>query len=108
MSVNYEVKLSVMGMKIDIFQKDPDGSPSPLYTIDLQECTTPAQVMDWLFQIYNKHWGPEVISDVFRAFEEASEIFFRSSIQGVLCPSGESETVAWNFDRAVAERLSRE
>lgn len=108
MSERFEVKLDAAGLKIDIFQKDPDSSPVHFYAIDLRECNTPAQVMDWLFQVYNKHWGPEVISDVFRVFEEASELFFRSSIQGVLCPGGDAETVEWNFDRAVAERLRRE
>ena len=39
------------------------------YEIDLETCTTSAEMLDWIFQIRNKTWGGDAVADLVWAFE---------------------------------------
>ena len=67
------------------------------YQIDLEECTTPAELLDWLFQIQGKSWcTPEVLYDLFELLEAVSKHMLGTSVQGAFCPFCKSRTVAWS------------
>jgi hypothetical protein len=39
--------------------------PGYEYEVDLEECTTPAQTLDWIMQVAGKPWGtPQVVGDL--------------------------------------------
>jgi len=55
------------------------------YRIDLEDCTSGDQVLDWIFQLQGKNWmTPSDIGYLVEAFAD----LFRSA-QGNLCPFGE-------------------
>ena len=66
------------------------------YQIDLERCNTPAQVLDWIFQIKVKTWAtPEIMFDLLVAFDVACYIFHGRGVQGTLCPFGTSKQIKW-------------
>ena len=66
------------------------------YEIDLEECTTPAELLDWLFQMQGKAWcTAEALYDLFEIFEEVSQHMLGTSIQGGFCPFGNAKRVEW-------------
>jgi len=59
-----------------------------LYEIDLEQMTTAAQMLDWIFQACRKLWAtPEYQADLIRAL---SDIF---TPQATLCSGGTSKTL---------------
>jgi hypothetical protein len=65
------------------------------YAVDLENCNTPAEVLDWIFQVEGKAWATaQVLSDLLHA---VSDIF---DPQANLCSGGSSRRIkAPNFLR---------
>jgi hypothetical protein len=67
-----------------------------VYEIDLERCTTPAMLLDWIFQLHNKSWmTAELMYELLTTFEEACQEVFGDSVQGCFCPFGVSRSVDW-------------
>lgn len=59
------------------------------YEIDLEDCTSSAEVLDWVCQIAGKGWGDDrTVSGLVRALDE---VLFP---QAHLCPSGKSRQLS--------------
>jgi hypothetical protein len=59
------VDINVPSLSIDIFPGQRGG-----YDINLERCLTPAQALDWIFQVSGKAWmTPDLLSLVLLAFE---------------------------------------
>lgn len=57
------------------------------YYIDLEDCTTSAKTMDWIFQVSKKTWmTPQDRSDLLEALE------YLLNPQGTLCSGGQNLT----------------
>jgi hypothetical protein len=70
------------------------------YEVDLEGCTTPAQVLDWIVQVSKKTWATDlVIADLVRALDDLLDM------QGTMCPFGQARHV--NVKRALAGRRAR-
>lgn len=55
-----------------------------IYEIDLEETNTPAELLDWIFQIHGKSWcTPELLHNLLTVIDEACEEIFGKSPQGV-------------------------
>lgn len=60
----------------------------PLYEIDLERIRDSAEMLDWIFQIFNKTWAtPRIIFDLLNAFESIFEP------QASLCPFGRNKQI---------------
>lgn len=80
----FTVKINHKKQSIDIY----DGH-GWIYDIDLEQCTTSAEVLDWIMQIYNKNWcTPDLISEVIDVLNKA----IPGGIQGSICPLGVDRT----------------
>lgn len=67
-----------------------------VYRIDLDRCTSPAQILDWLMQVHHKRWcTPELFWKIVRRLDYAAQEVFGQGIQGVFCPSGSPQTANW-------------
>jgi hypothetical protein len=79
------------------------------YQIDLEQLTTPAELLDVLLQVATKTAGK---SDAFGALvallEAVSEEIFQNTLREVFCPSGQPRTVQWPKAREEAENESEE
>jgi hypothetical protein len=65
------------------FHGERDG-----YEVDLERCNTPAQAMDWIFQIAGKNWAtPEVLGHLIQALDDLLEP------QANLCSFGHRKTM---------------
>lgn len=42
---------------------DIQVTPGYIYQIDLDECATSQGVLDWIHQIHQKAWGPEIMEE---------------------------------------------
>jgi len=66
------------------------------YSIPLSRCGTPAQVLDWIFQIKRKTWAtPNVVYDLLTAFDVACEVYHNKPVQGCLCSFGAPSSVTF-------------
>ena len=73
---------------------DDDGRY--VYDIDLEECVSSAQLLDYLFQVFRKSWcTPQVIADVMRVVDGACMERFGLPAQGVFCSFGYDSNVDW-------------
>ena len=71
------------------------------YQVDLERCSTPAQGLDWIFQVKSKTWAtPEIMFDLLTALDVACWIFHGGSLQGCLCPCGTSKKIKWSKDES--------
>lgn len=67
-----------------------------IYEIDLERCRNSAELLDWLFQVLNKHWcTPQIISAVMWKIEEACRQYHHQSVQGTFCGLGIDHKVSW-------------
>ncbi|ABK18103.1 hypothetical protein Sfum_2423 [Syntrophobacter fumaroxidans MPOB] len=67
-----------------------------VYEIDLERCTTPAQLLDWIFQLHGKTWmTPEMMDEFLSIIEDVCREVLGKSVQGCFCPFGQSRTVDW-------------
>src|SRR5213592_4839699 len=66
------------------------------YPVDLERCNTPAQLLDYIFQVAGKNWcdGP-LLLEMLEAFEDACQQRFGTCIQGAFCPFGRPQRVNW-------------
>ncbi len=68
------------------------------YEIDLERCTTSAQVLDFIFQVQAKTWcTPKLMTNLLKAFDRACVEQFGQPIQGVFCSMGQDHKVKWPF-----------
>jgi len=45
------------------------------YDIPLEKCNTSAQILDWVYQIYNKSWAkPNDVYNLLRAFNDIADV----------------------------------
>jgi hypothetical protein len=59
------------------------------YEIDLEECRTPAEILDWIFQINGHSWCTDsIMRQVIVTLDHASVDVFGKSIQEAFCTSG--------------------
>jgi hypothetical protein len=66
------------------------------YEIDLEQCTTSARLLDFIFQVSRKPWCDRALAgEVLSALERACRIRFRNNAQGTYCPRGRSMRVNW-------------
>jgi hypothetical protein len=66
------------------------------YEVPLLGCSSPAQILDALFQVHSKNWAtPELMYKLMEAFDDASSKVHGSGIQGTYCPFGKAKTVSW-------------
>ncbi|WP_039796367.1 hypothetical protein [Nocardia araoensis] len=76
--------------------------PGGDYEIDLEECLTAAQTLDWVMQIAGKEWATDdVVAGLVRALNEIL------SPQAHLCPFGISRTIARPTVRDLVRRAQR-
>ena len=74
--------------------KDEKGRD--IYEVDLEQCETPAQVLDWIFQIFSKTWStPKMIYDFLDCLNETCRMELGNSVQGMYCPFGQNGWVNW-------------
>jgi hypothetical protein len=67
-----------------------------VYDIDLEECDSSAQLLDYLFQVFGKSWcTPQLIADVMRALNKVCLDRFGLPVQGVFCSFGYDSKVDW-------------
>lgn len=59
--------------------------PAYDYEVDLEQCCTAQEMLDWIFQVAGKHWGHEVMGDFVESLNSAVQEHFGFSVQGVLC-----------------------
>lgn len=72
------------------------------YEIDLERCNSPAEILDWIFQVKNKGWiTPELMDDLLTAFEHACDEVFDNNIQGLFCPFGEGRVANWKTGKRI-------
>ena len=58
------------------------------YSVDLERCTTSAQMLDWIMQIAGKTWANDVcLAGLVRALDDVL------APQGTLCSFGKSKTL---------------
>ena len=73
----------------------------PYYDVDLERCTTGAQVMDWIFQLRWKSWcTPDVMMSFLDTFEKAFSDIFHSTAQA-MCSMGNTYEADWNKGKIV-------
>jgi len=66
------------------------------YPIDLERCTTPAQVLDWIVQVSEKPWcDGELLVALIEAIDEACHERLKINFQGAFCPMGMPMRVDW-------------
>ena len=53
-----------------IYEETRNQRRVPIYEIDLERCTTSAALLDWIFQINGKGWGPKAMADLIDAFDD--------------------------------------
>lgn len=58
----------------------PEGD---FYYVDLEECNTSAEVLDWLCQILGKEWGSEHVGNLLAAIDDLAD-----GLQDVMCSFG--------------------
>lgn len=66
------------------------------YPIDLERCSNPAQLLDYILQVAGKPWcdGPCLV-DLIACLENASQKRFKTNLQGAFCPFGHPRSVDW-------------
>src|SRR5690606_4151805 len=63
----WKFKKSTLELTID---KEEAGKGQVRYAIDLEKCTTSAEVLDWIMQVVGKNWGTDqVIASLIRALQ---------------------------------------
>lgn len=93
----FEVRVNSPSLTIEIYQNG-----QWVYEIDLLQCTSSAQMLDWIMQVHSKGWCTAgLISEVITALNNASMEFFGSFVQGVFCPNGIDREAIWRQPRAV-------
>lgn len=72
---------------------DAEGWGHHQYEIDLETCQTPADVLNWIFQVRAKSWAtPMMMMDLITAFNEAFRRWHGGGVQGALiCRDGPVE-----------------
>ena len=90
---NLTLALSPSGRRL----MDGDLLGAGEYEVDLERCTTPAQVLDWIVQVSKKTWATDaIVADLVRALDDLLDM------QGTLCPFGQARSV--NVKRLLAGR----
>jgi hypothetical protein len=69
-----------------------------MYWIDLERCLTPAQVLDWIFQVHKKTW---MTAELLRTTLEALDCALNP--QGSLCSCGLAAEIAQKDLRGLVE-----
>jgi hypothetical protein len=66
------------------------------YEIDLERCTNPTRLLDFILQVSDKPWCDRALAgELLAAIETACWDQFRDTAQGVYCPSGQPMRVDW-------------
>jgi len=74
------------------------------YEIDLERCTSPAQLLDIILQVSDKPWCDRALAgELLAAVETACRDHFDDSAQGVYCPGGLPMRVDWAEGEYMAE-----
>jgi len=61
------------------------------YRVDLERCTTSAEILDWIMQLHGKSWmTADLLSEFIGVLDMACDEQFGNGIQGVFCPGGAS------------------
>ena len=82
--VNLTLALSPSGRRL----MDGDLLGPGEYEVDLERCTTSAQVLDWIVQVSKKTWATDaIVADLVRALDDVLDM------QGTLCPFGQARIV---------------
>jgi hypothetical protein len=79
------------------------------YEIDLERCTSPAQLLDIVLQVSDKPWCDRGLAgELLAAVETACRDHFDDTAQGVYCPGGQSMRVDWTEGAYAPEALCSE
>lgn len=79
------------------------------YQIDLEQLTTPAELLDVLLQVATKNAGKsESFAALVALLEAISEEIFQRPLREVFCPSDQPQTIQWPKAREVAENEPEE
>lgn len=67
------------------------------YEVDLERCTTPAEMLDWIFQLQSKgEWlTDEMKADLLYALDYACNEIIGRFVQGAFCSFGVPHKVDW-------------
>lgn len=66
------------------------------YEVDLERCTTPAQLLDFILQVSKKPWCDRALAgELLAAIETASRVELDTTAQGAFCPGGRPMKVDW-------------
>lgn len=77
-----------------------ESSGDPAYEVDLEQCTTSAEALDWIVQVTMKVWATDtIIADLVRALDDMLDL------QANMCGMGQSSTV--NVRKVVQGRVVR-
>lgn len=77
------------------------------YEIDLERCSTAARLLDAVLQVSRKPWCDRTLAgELLAAVDSACRMHFGKTTQGMFCPWGESQTVAWG-DRTEWQEANR-
>ena len=69
------------------------------YEIDLEEISNSAQILDWLYQVFNKGWGnPLAIYHLLEAFEDLLSPQSNYCSGAILGGSGRSYPARWAIE----------
>ena len=75
----------------------PDGKTERhCYEIDLERSNTPAQILDWIYQLDQKIWMTnDLMGQIIQAYDDACEKVFHAYMQSVFCGSGIPREADW-------------
>lgn len=66
-----------------------DDEKKLVYEIDVENCTTAAQILDWIYQLYHKTWvTPVILRDIIECMNIVFLRIFSKGVQGMICPFG--------------------
>ena len=75
------------------------------YDIDLESCTTSAQILDWIAQIAGKNWGDDIMPEIIGELVLALNDYLR--LQSNFCSWGEELGPKTNIREIVTDNLAK-
>lgn len=89
--------LRIEGVRRSVFDSPGDG-----YEVDLEECLTSAQVLDWIMQVAQKTWATDsIVAALIRGLDEVL------NPQAFLCSFGRSQTLTKAKVRGLVKHAAR-
>jgi len=92
-------KYNPNNLTLEIAKKGAYPKSNPYY-VDLEQCNTSAEMLDWIFQLKNKTWcSDKDIADLLRAFDDLMD-----TVQGKVCSGGINRR--FNFKKHLLKNIN--